>query len=822
MTLADTVGSRSDAANEPRGMIGRSIPNRDGVALVTGKAKYTCDLVLPDMAFGKIVRSQYAHARIVSVDTSAALALDGVLAVITPDDFASVPRVSNGPVIDMPLLAQGKVRYSGEPVAGVIAETEEIAEMAAELVQIDYEELPAVFDMEEAMQPGAPTVHDPGSALSGHENLDGNVCWRLNTKVGDIEAAFRNADLVVSQRFRTSRAHAMPMETHGALASWDVTDQLLTVWSSTQNSHLLRGAIATAFDLPQSEVRVIKPFVGGAFGHKTGLKSHEALAVAGTMRVGRPVRVILSRWEEFATTVTRTPHTRDVEIALRSDGTVLGWREKIIEEVGAYAGLGPSILALSEWVTVGPYRTPALDIEGCCVYTNKPHAGAYRGFGNPQATFARELMFDICARKLGLDPVEFRRRNVIRLEDLPCTTANGLKLQTLPIEEAMDKVLDAIGYDEIKRADVPNRGVGMVNMIEWGGGCRWLPAFDTDMSSVSITMNYDGSLVIGSDAADSGQGHVTLFTMIAADVLGVDPTKVRVLLADTDKTPFGLGTYASRTSVIQGTALHRACLELKGRLLDVAAHMLEVDPRDLDITNGEVIVKGTATTLPLIAVAASMHLVRSALPEGDETSALSVTASYDAPCEVPDERGYGNFAANYTCSTTAAVVDVDPVSGKVTIVDWASAEDVGRVMHPAMLDGQVQGGVAQGIGYALGEDQLFDEAGTMINASMVDYQVPTAPMVPMLDKIMAIESFDPTHPMGNKGIGESGITPCAAAIACAVFDAIGVAITSLPLSPQKVAAAMAGVDSSSVNGSSVNGSSVNGSGSGSIDGSTLA
>ena len=778
MTLGNAVQP------DQSGLIGRSVPNRDGAALVTGKAKYTCDLTLPGMAIGRLVHATVAHARIASVDTAEALAIDGVLDVITPEDVRDLPLVTTGPILDMPLLARDKVRYAGEPVAAVIATSEEAANIAAELVHVEYEELPAVFDPEEAMRAGAPLVHE------GLDGVDGNICWRRDLKVGDVEAAFRDADVVLNHRFRTSRAHAMPMETHGALASWDETDGTLTVWSSTQSSHVLRGALARVFDLPQSQVRVIKPFVGGAFGHKTGLKQHEAMAVLASRRLGRPVRIILTRREEFSATVTRTPHIRDVEIALRRDGTVLGWREKVIEEVGAYSGLGPSILALSEWVTVGPYRTPALDIEGCCVYTNKPPASAYRGFGNPQATFARELMFDICARTLGMDPVEFRQRNIFKPADLPGTTANGLKLATLPIAAAMEQVVNAIGYHEFRRTKKPYQGIGVVNMIEWGGGCRWLDSFDTDMSSVTITMNADGSLVIGSDAADSGQGHVTLFTQIAADVLGVEPGKVRVLLADTATSPYGLGTYASRTGVIHGTALHRACTELRSRLLDVAAHMLEVDPRDLEISSGVISVRGTAKSITLAEVAGGIHFARGALPAGSETSALSATASYDAPCEVPDERGYGNFAANYTCSSTAAIVEVDPVSGKLTVLDWASAEDVGRVMHPAMLEGQVQGGIAQGIGYALGEDQLFDEAGNMVNASMVDYQVPTSPMVPLLEKIMAIESFDPTHPMGNKGIGESGITPCAAAIACAVYDAIGSPITSLPLNPEKVADAM--------------------------------
>jgi aerobic carbon-monoxide dehydrogenase large subunit len=779
MTLARTSSGRAS------GLIGRSVPNRDGVALVTGKAKYTCDLALPRMAVGALVHSTVAHGQIIEVDAADALAIDGVLTVITPGDVADLPRVSTGPILDMPLLAQGKVRYVGEPVAAVIAASADIAERAADLVRVTYQELPAVLDAEAALEPGAPLVHD------GLDGLDGNVCWRRDLKVGDIDAAFRNADLVLRQRFRTSRAHAMPMETHGAVAFWDETDGTLTVWSSTQTSHMLRTMLARVFALPQSRIRVIKPFVGGGFGHKTGLKAHEALAVVGTRRLGRPVKIILTRREEFTCTVTRTPHIRDVEIALRRDGTVLGWREKIKVEVGAYSGLGPSILALSEWVTVGPYRTPALDIEGRCVYTNKPPASAYRGFGNPQATFARELMFDISARALDIDPVEFRRRNIFTDEHLPGTTANGLRLATLPIAEAMDKTLSAIGYAGLRADRRPNRGVGVVNMIEWGGGCRWIDTLDTDMSSVSVTMNPDGSVVIGSDAADSGQGHVTLFTQIAADVLGVDAAKVRVLLADTATSPYGLGTYASRTAVVHGSALQRACLELRSRLLAVAGHLLEVDPRDLDISDGVISVVGTGTSALLADVAARIHADRRSLPPGSETSALSVTASYDSPCDVPDDRGYGNFAANYTCSSTAAVVDVDPVTGKLTVVDLASAEDVGRVMHPAMLEGQVQGGIAQGIGYALGEDQLFDEAGTMTNASMADYQVPTAPMVPALDKIISIESHDPTHPLGNKGIGESGITPCAAAVACAVFDAIGVPVTSLPLSPQKIAEAIA-------------------------------
>jgi len=766
------------AADGP--LLGRSIPNVDGVALVTGQARYTGDLRPHRMAHGRIVRSPYAHALILSVDASAALAMDGVLDVIVPDDVAGLPLVSTGPLADMPLLARGKVRYAGEPVAAVIAESEEIAEQALELVQVDYQDLPVLLDPEAALLPDAPLLHE------GLDGVEGNACWRQVTSAGDIEAAFRSADLVLRERFRTSKAHAMPMETHAAVAEWDPLDGP-TLWTSTQQPHVVRNVIAHVFGLPQSKVRVCKPFVGGAFGHKEGLHTHEAMALLGARRLGRPVRFVLTRTEEFSATVSRNPQIRDVEIALRGDGTVLGWRERIVQDVGAYSGLGPSVLALSEWVTVGPYRTPALDIEGVCVYTTKPPASAFRGFGNPQATFAREVMFDIAARALGIDPFELRRRNVIRQRDLPTRTANGLKLDTLPIEEAMAVAAAEIGLEALRARLRPFQGIGVANMIEWGGGCRWLDDWDADVGSVTVTLHLDGSAVVASDAADSGQGHATLFTQIAADVLGVEPARISVVRGDTERSPYGLGTFGSRTSVVQASALHRACAELRERLLEVAANALEADAEDLAVEAGRIVVRGTRRGIDVDRVAAMVHEDRKSLPPGMEAGALVATASYDTPSEVPDANGYGNFAANYTCSATIAVVEVDPATGKIRVLDWSAAEDAGRTLHPDLLKGQVQGGIAQGIGYALGEDLLFDPSGTMLNPSMVDYQVPTAPEVPLIeDKLRTLHSDDPAHPLRNKGIGESGVTPAAAAIANAVHDAIGVPITSLPLTPEKV------------------------------------
>jgi aerobic carbon-monoxide dehydrogenase large subunit len=766
-------------------LLGTSLAKRDNLLLATGRARFTGDIVRPGMLHGKMVRSPYAHARILSVDASHARALPGVVDVIVPEDTRGLARFSTAHIRDQEVLCTTTARFVGDPVAAVFAETEELAEAAADLVAVEYEELPLVLDPEAAVAPGAPLLHPE------QDGLDGNICYRQVVRAGDVETAFARADLVLEERFRTSKQHAMPMETHAVLAAWDPEADELTLWVSTQQAHLLRDTLAQVIGLPANRIRVIKPFVGGAFGHKEGLHSHEALAALAALRTGRPVRFVLSRAEEFGATVSRNPQVRDVRLAVAADGTVLAWQERILQDCGAYAGLGPSVLALSAFVTPGPYRTPAIDIEGRLTYTNKPPASAFRGFGNPQATFAREVAFDMAARRLGLDPLDFRRRNLIPASALPMVTVTGLRLATLPVMECLERAVASIDYDGLRAHPRPWRGVGLATMLEWGGGCRWHPEFDADMSSVTVSMGPDGGVSVMTDAADSGQGHATLFTQIVCDALGVAPGDVAVVLADTARTPFGQGTYGSRTAVVHGTALQRACERLLVRLREVAGHLMEARPEDLVASGGRLMVRGTDRGVAIGEVAAAIHFDRRRLPAGTETGALVETASYDTPCEVPDELGIGNFAANYTCSATVAVVDVDPDTGRLSVVDWATAEDVGRALNPDIVTTQIQGGIAQGIGYALGEELLFDEAGTILNASMADYQVPTCPVIPPIERhLIHVESHDPTHAFGHKGIGESGITPAAAAIANAVFDAIGVPITSLPLSPEKVLAAL--------------------------------
>jgi carbon-monoxide dehydrogenase large subunit len=773
----------SAATSSPR--LGVSMPKSDNRALVTGSALFTGDMTLPGMLYGRIVRSSSAHARLGRLDVTTARMARGVVTVITPNDVASLPRFSLSHVKDQRVLAIDKVRFAGEPVAAIVATSPEAALEAADLVRVDYEDLPLVLSGEAALEPDAALIHED------IEGVEGNICWRQATHAGDIQAAFEAADLVVGDRFETSKAHAMPMETHAALADWDEASGRLTMWASTQMAHGLRDELAQLLGMPRNRIRVIKPFVGGAFGHKEGLHPHEALAALAAISTRRPVRFVLDRHEEFTATWSRNVQVRDAEVAVRADGTILGWRERIVQDCGAYASISPSVLSLSEWVTIGPYRTPAIAIDGVVVYTNKPPSGAFRGFGNPQATFARETLFDIAARGLGLDPAEFRRRNLIDPSDLPGTSVTGLRFETLPIKECAELTERALDYPRLRATKPPFRGIGVVNMLEWGGGCRWHPDYDSDQSSVTIAVEPDGSVTVRTDAADSGQGHETLFTQIAGELLGLPGDAIRVVMADTDATPWGLGTFGSRTAVVSGSAAFRACGEIRERMAEVAAHMLEAAPRDLEFADGMIGVVGTDRGVAFEAVAAAIHYDRASLPEGAETSSLVATASYDTPSEVPDAQGRGSFAANYTCSSTIAVVDVDPETGKVTVVDWASAGDVGRLLNPDIVTTQIQGGIAQGIGFALGEELVIDDHGNVVNGSMTEYQVPTSTVIPLIeDKLVHVESQDPTHPLGQKGVGESGITPAAAAIACAVYDAIGVPITTLPITPEKVLRAL--------------------------------
>lgn len=762
-------------------MIGQNVIKRDAEQLATGRAKFLADIKLPGMLYAKILRSPIAHGRIKRIDVSRAKSLPGVVEVLTGKDMVKYAnRFGQAGIADEFVLAVDKVRFEGDEVAVVAAESELIAEDALDLIEVEYEPLPAVLDPEEAMKPGAPVLHEnlPG--------VEGNVHTYAKVRAGDIEKGFAEADYVFKERFITSKATATPMETHGSLAEYDPATGRLTLYSSTQAVHIIRTALAAALNLPESKVQVKSPFVGGAFGHKVDLFSHEICCAVLAMKTGRPVRIVLTRQEEFLATRSRHPQIREVEVGVKKNGEITAWKERVVQDSGAYSSFGPAVIKLSFAMTVGPYKTPNMWCDGYVVYTNKQPSGAYRGFGNPQATFAREQMLDIIARKLGLTPWEIRQVNIVRGQDLPYTSCNGLRFKTLAIEQCMEKAAEMVGLQEIIKNKKPYVGVGISNMIEWSS-CRWNPILDADTSGAIVKLEADGSVTILTDACDAGQGHSTILAQICSEELGVSLEKINVIAHDSDIAPHGLGTWGSRTAVVAGTAVKLASREVKEKILKVAAYWLEASVADLEVRNDRVYVRGVPERgVDIGEIAMACHYIRSKLPPDMPAGAIVATATFDTPTTLFDENGIAHFSINYCNSCHIAVVEVDPETGKVRILDYAIAEDVGRAINPAIVKGQLHGGFGQGVGYALYENMVYNEQGRLLNPSFTDYRIPTAMDLPLIDKVEEIETLDPEVPGGQKGIGESALTNVAAAIANAVHDAIGVPITELPITPEKI------------------------------------
>ncbi len=767
-------------------MIGQDIKKRDSRQLVNGAGKFLADLTFPNMLYAKILRSPHGHALIKSIDVSKAKLLPGVVTVLTGEDMVGLTTsYGQAGIADEFVLALDKVRFEGDEVAVVAAESELIAEDALDLIEVEYEVLPAVVDPEWALKDEAPRLHED---LPG---VEGNVHTYAKVRAGDIDKGFAEAEYILKERFVTSKAAATPMETHGSLATYDVNTERLTLYSSTQNVHIIRTLLSSILGLPQSRVTVRAPFVGGAFGHKIDICSHEICCAVIAMKTGRPVRIALSRQEEFLAMRSRHPQIRYVEVGVKKDGTITAWKERVIQDSGAYSSFGPGVIKLSFGVTVGPYKTRNMWCDGYVVYTNKQPSGAYRGFGNPQATFAREQMLDIIAKKLGISPWEVRQANIVRKQDLPYETCNGLNFKTLVIEECMDLAAKAVKYEEVKASKEPFVGIGMSNMIEWGS-CRWNPVLDADTSASVIKLEDDGSVTVTSDAMDSGQGHTTVLAQVVASELGVSMEKINVITHDTDLTPHGLGTWGSRTAVVAGTAVKLAAREVKGKILKIAAHWLEASEEDLEINNDQISVRGVPDrSVGVGEVSFASHYSRSKLPPGMPAGAIIGSATFDTPTSLIDENGMGHFSINYCNSCHMAVVKVDPETGVVQILNYAVAEDVGRALNPAFIKGQIQGGMGQGLGFALYEDMVYDSNGHLLNPTFSNYHIPTIMDSIMIDEnIFEIETIDPAVPDGQKGIGESALTNIAAAIANAVHDAIGVPITELPITPDKILKAM--------------------------------
>ncbi len=743
-------------------VIGKSLPRVDGVVKAKGQQVYTDDMVLPRMLYGKILRSYLPHARILSIDTSKAERLPGVKAVITGKDTLGVKfglwRLFPEQM-DEQGLATDKVRFIGDAVAAVAAIDEDIAEEALDLIEVDYEELPAVFDPIEAMKEGAPRIHD---------NVEYNTSVVRNIEFGDVEEGFRQSDYIREDRFSTQATIHAQMERNVAIASFDPSGKL-TMWASIQSPYFLQGLLAMALGMREGDIRVIKPCVGGGFGGKIELFPAHFCAALLSKKTQRPVRIQYTREEDLSTTRTRHPVISNLKSGFKKDGTLVARQCQLIFDGGAFNSMGPTAAFLAGFFSSMPYRFSHYKYDGYHVYTNKVPAGAMRGLGAPQAFFGSECQIDMIADQLGVDPVELRLKNALQpYGEVPRVT----RITSCGLSECIEKAAERTGWRE-KRGKLPDgHGIGMACYMFYCGGI-W-NFFNTPYaySAATVQANIDGTVNLYTQASDIGQGSDTVLCQILAEELGVRMEDIRKTVADTEVCPVELGAWASRTTFMAGHAILEAAREVKNQLFEVAAQKLEIGVvHALEAKDGRIHVKGR--------------------PEKGITFAEAATAAQRAKGGLPvigrgsySPRGKGLAPSVYSFGAQVAEVEVDKETGKVTVRKITTAHDIGMPINPMSVEGQLEGSIHIGQGYALSEE-LVSDGGKILNPSLVDYKMPKATEMPEIE-VIEIRTDEPEAPFGAKEAGEGLVSPTLPAIANAIYDAIGVRMTDPPFTPEKV------------------------------------
>jgi carbon-monoxide dehydrogenase large subunit len=757
--------------------VGARVERKEDPRFLTGRGRYTDDVVVNGMLHAAFVRSPHARATITEVDVQAAAALPGVVAVLTYDDLA--PFVAPAVLVAGPLgnrpLARGWACFVGDPVALVVAETRALAEDGCELVEVAYDPRPAVLDMWAAVD---------GDNERVHEELDSNVA-RTTTSPDDPElgTAFDTAAHVVTETIRQHRYVAVPMETRGSVAEWNPARGDVTIWISSQGAHAARDHFANVLGLPVAKVHVIVPDVGGAFGQKISVGREETVVALASRALGRPIKWSEDRWENLVA----APHSRseeaEVSIALDADGGILAMQVEHIDDVGAYSagGGGASILRFLP----GPYKVGRMGGSSTSVITNTSRRGAYRGPWMFE-TVARETMLDIAARRAGVDPLELRRRNIVQQADLPYTTTGGAVLDRITPAETLEQAVAMLDYDAFRREQATAReagrylGVGIAVYIEPTAG-----GFGVGITeSATIRIDPSGSIQVMSGVNSQGHSMETIIAQVTAEYLGVHPDDVEVLFGDTAVAPVGATTGGSRNAVFGGGAARQAALEMRERVLTVAAHMLEASPDDLDMADGVVSVRGTPAASKTLAEVAQLAYMRPReLPEGVPPG-LEIVSRFTT--EGPT---WSNAAHICTC-------DVDPTTGKVMLLRYIVSEDCGALINPNVVEGQIAGGVAQGIGGVLLEHFVYDRDGNPVTTTFLDYLLPTASDVAVME-YGHIQTAS-ARPGGFKGMGEGGAIGAPAAVFNAVADALaplGVTLTDQPLTPDSIVAAVNGAGS---------------------------
>ena len=748
--------------------VGQAIPQVTAREKVLGRAQYVADIKLPGMLHAKILRSPYAHARILRIDSSAALALPGVKAVVTGADTPA--RLWGVAHKQQRILAAGKVRFVGEEVAAVVAVDEDTARDALDLIHVEYEELAPQVDPETALAQGSPEVH-AGT---------GNLADEINIARGDIDAGFAQADIVHEATYQLHSQYPGYMEPMGTVAEVDGNGRL-TVWTSTQSVFLARSRMAEALDRPVSTIRVIQATVGGGFGGKIVEERTSLIAAFLATRVERPVRLVNNRLEDFQSGCFSVPCKITLKMGMTRDGRITAKDVKILADCGAYAGLAPEVMLVTAMRSDNMQRIENVRSLAQLVYTHKIPRGAFRGFGGTQMSFALNSHMDVMATMLGLDPIALHRINAIRTND---TSVHGWKIGSCGLPECLDQVSAAIEWNtkrqRRKGTGVKRRGVGMAAVMHVSGN-RTLGNWDG--SSVVLKVNEDGRAFILTAECDMGQGSNTMFSQLCADELGIPLSHVTVHTPDSDSSPYCLGSLASRVTINGGNAILRASRQAKAQILEAAAQKLNVPAAELEIADGKVRSKNAPAVSATLPEVCRFHIFR----HGGE--GILVHATYDPPTLVMDKTHYGNIAPAYSFAAQAVEVEVDTQTGQVKVVDSFISDDCGKAINPLSVHGQTNGASVQAIGWTLYEHLQFED-GRLMNGNFADYNMPTADAVPTL-RCDIVESNDPNGPLGAKGASETAILPGAPAIANAVFDAVGVRITDLPITPEKILAGLA-------------------------------
>ncbi len=772
-----------------RRYMGNSVPRKEDAALVTGRTNFVDEIHLPGMLHMALLRSPHAHAKITSIDASAAREHPGVVAVFTGEDFAEDwvvgipcgwPVTEDIKVPDHWPLAQGEVNHAGDGVAVVIAADRYTAQDALELIEVDYEPLPAVVDVEAALEPGAPLVH---------EQFGTNECYTWPLGTGDIEDAFSKADVVVRERYIQQRLIPSPIEPRGVVVTPEPAGDGFVVYTSTQVPHFVRDILGIMCGVPETKLRVVAPDVGGGFGSKLNVYAEEALALVLARKLDTPIKWIEGRSESHLATIHGRGQVQYIEVAAKRSGEILGMKVKLIADMGAYLQLlTPGIAIFGSFTYPGLYTFPAYSFECTGVFTNLTPTDAYRGAGRSEAAYAHERIMDALARELEMDPAELRLMNLIPPFDEPTTVPSGVMYDSGNYEACMKKALALADYDGLRaeqrrRRDsgaVKQLGVGIGNFTESGGLSPSKVAAGVRLQSGgwesgTVRMLLTGKVEVVTGTSPHGQGHVTSWSQIVADALGVPVEDVTVLHGDTAVAPFGRDTYGSRSLSVGGVAIHLASQKVVEKGKKIAAHMLEAAEGDIEFAEGRFSVAGSPDSNVSIQEVAGAAYMAADLPEGMEPG-LNESHVFDPP----------NFT--WPFGTHVCVVEVDTETGMVTIPKYVAVDDCGPVINPAIVDGQLHGGIAQGIAQALYEEAVYDEDGNLVTGTLVDYLIPGAPDLPnfILDRT---ETPSPTNPMGVKGIGESGAIAAQPAVINAVVDALsheGVTHIDMPASPWKV------------------------------------